>query len=808
MQPTRHADDSTPPAPASGSSPSPWPMRSDEPLALGLRQPLTATVATGVILVVGWLGALSFGLGSGLSAYQPAMTLQAVAGLWFGAWGIVAATVGGILWTVLGSVPDPLVFVPGHIVHAGLCAVVFRTFGFDPRLTRVRDFWAFVLAAVVVGNLIGTALNVTLVALLTVESHSLQWWLILAGAEVFGNGLPCLLLGTAMLKTLSPIVVESSIFCRSWWRSIKRPLHLWRPFRDQPILVKLLVGLGAVALVPIAAVTIDVIGSSQARVREEAERGQQELVEQIARDLDALFREQWNRLGEPVELSEVAGRLKKRRALSDRERALLAGGKSVVVLGPGRAEAPADSLHFLEPLPDDPSRVRETSVPMRAVRKVVRRHLTRISQRWGVWRSDGKPVLPHGKVELPPHDEREFSAISRIQYLKGPDGAYMLASEQLADQGWQVWTTIPTAEARVAAQSWRLNFNAIVASLAVLVTFVVGGYLARTLQQPISRLTETVCQAGRTGLGVRAQVDRHDEVGQLAEAFNQMSDDLARHIENLRRTTAEKERMSQEIQIAADLQRRILPTAKPPLGPFQLGALCVPAREVGGDFYDFIPVADSQVAIVVGDASGKGLAAGFFMSTVRSFIRALVVDGPDPQTILRKVNFPVYHDSLLSEKFMTLLYLLVDPEQPAVRFANAGHPAAICYRAGRGQCELVDGPGLPLGVDADNPIEGGQVHLEPGDVLLVVTDGATEAFDPDNEAFGFQRLIAALQAEHAGSADQICQGIRSRVMAFTRGRPQSDDLTILALKLASDPAWVKKGQQNTQNNIDPVAWGV
>ena len=122
------------------------------------------------------------------------------------------------------------------------------------------------------------------------------------------------------------------------------------------------------------------------------------------------------------------------------------------------------------------------------------------------------------------------------------------------------------------------------------------------------------------------------------------------------------------------------------------------------------------------------------------------------------------------------------PDDPVVRFANAGHLAAIHYRAATDTCEEMDGPGLPLGVDDPNPIAGREARLEPGDVVVLYTDGVTDAFDPDDKAFGTERLETLVRAEHSGSPDEICQAVSREVIAFARGRPQFDDLTLVVLK--------------------------
>ena len=757
--------------------PSPWTRRPDEPLSVGPRHLVVLVGTAFLTVVVGWLGALSFGLGRGLSAYQPAMTLQVLSGLWLGGWGVLAGVVSGIIWNSLADVPNWAAFVPGHILYGVVCAAVFRIGGFDPRLPRKRDFWAFVLSAVVLSNVLGTALNVMLLAQVGETWHPVGWWMVLAGAKMCGNGLPCLILGTALLKTLSPLVVGSNVFCRTWWRSPTRPARLIRSFRNQPIMVKLLLGLGVAVLLPMAAVSVETIWSSRAQARQHAETQQQALARTVAAELDVLLSQQWGRLGEAQPLGAAARRL----ALSAPARSALAEGQRVIVQGPGDEAHPTKSLHFLQGLSRTPPVVREATVPLRRLAEIVVRRAAPKRQ-WGIQLPTGRIMTCSEDFVLPDPGQEWVSPSGPARYGPGPGGPTMLNAATFSPHGWQIWITRPESEATLDAVSWRMSFTTVTVSLALLISLVVSAYLARTLEHPISRLTQTVRQAGRTGLGVRAVVDREDEIGQLAQAFNQMSEDLAQYVEDLQHATAEKERLAREMEITANLQRRILPTATPALGAYELAALCQPARQVAGDFYDYVPAGDGRTAIVIGDASGKGLSAGFFMAAVRSILRTAVSDNPDPQTVLRKINVPIYRDSVLNEKFMTLFYVLVTPDDPVLRFANAGHLAAIWYRAASDTCEDMDGPGLPLGVDDVNPVVGQQAALEPGDGVLLYTDGVTDAFNPDDEAFGLDRLKEVVRAEHDRSPAEICDAVRRAATDFMRDRAQFDDITLVALK--------------------------
>jgi predicted SnoaL-like aldol condensation-catalyzing enzyme len=242
----------------------------------------------------------------------------------------------------------------------------------------------------------------------------------------------------------------------------------------------------------------------------------------------------------------------------------------------------------------------------------------------------------------------------------------------------------------------------------------------------------------------------------------------------------ERERIEQELQVASQIQQALLPEATPELNGWELTTYYEPAREVGGDFYDFLELEDGRLGLVVGDATGKGMPAALVMATTRGMLRAVVQSVESPGEVLARVN-----EALVAEippnMFVTCLYAILDPKCGSLRYANAGHDLPYLRRHyGEGAHEL-RAAGMPLGMMPDMSYEEKETSLGEGDRVLFYSDGLVEAHDPKREMFGFPRL-QRLVAEHAeeGSLEDF---LMEELYSFTgEGWEQEDDITLLTLQ--------------------------
>jgi sigma-B regulation protein RsbU (phosphoserine phosphatase) len=219
--------------------------------------------------------------------------------------------------------------------------------------------------------------------------------------------------------------------------------------------------------------------------------------------------------------------------------------------------------------------------------------------------------------------------------------------------------------------------------------------------------------------------------------------------------------------------------------PVEIFAMMEPAREVGGDLYDFFPTADGRVAFLIGDVSGKGVAAAMFMARTKNLFRlatSMAQGGASPAEIVGRVNRELCegNDTMM---FVTLYFGVLDPKSGDLKFCNAGHDSP--YRLGGGKAVLAGGAqGMALGIDAGWAYETGSLRLAPGEALYFYTDGITEAADPEDALFTKQRLEDALKRDTAAPLDRLIGAVTEAVRDFVRGAAQSDDITALAIRLA------------------------
>lgn len=240
-----------------------------------------------------------------------------------------------------------------------------------------------------------------------------------------------------------------------------------------------------------------------------------------------------------------------------------------------------------------------------------------------------------------------------------------------------------------------------------------------------------------------------------------------------------------ELDVAREIQESILPRrfpAFPERAEIDLFATMVPAKEVGGDFYDFFFVDDDRVALVVGDVSGKGVPAALFMAVSRTLVKSVALEGVAPSACLARVNRLLCGDNE-AEMFVSIFYALLDLRDGAVAYANGGHNRPFVVR-GNGASEMLPSTnGTVLGVLDDLDYSEATTRLAPGESLFLYTDGVTEAFDVSGRMFGEDRLAQALAARANASAEVCVQGVVADVARFAGDAPQSDDVTALAVVL-------------------------
>ncbi len=246
----------------------------------------------------------------------------------------------------------------------------------------------------------------------------------------------------------------------------------------------------------------------------------------------------------------------------------------------------------------------------------------------------------------------------------------------------------------------------------------------------------------------------------------------------------QNDRMAGELKVARDIQLGIVPTVCPMVPgrhDFEMHASMDPAREVGGDLYDFFLMPDGRLAFSIGDVSGKGVPAALFMAVTITLLRAVGDRYTDPDEIITRVNQPLCRDND-SCMFVTLFFAVYDPTSGALEYTCGGHPPGYVLRAGAAPEPLPRTAGAGLGVSDEILFESAATTLQPGDRLFLYTDGVTEAHDGRGELFGDARLADALTAAGDAGPEELTANVKCAVDAFAAGAEQYDDITMLALQ--------------------------
>ena len=242
----------------------------------------------------------------------------------------------------------------------------------------------------------------------------------------------------------------------------------------------------------------------------------------------------------------------------------------------------------------------------------------------------------------------------------------------------------------------------------------------------------------------------------------------------------QQERLERELQLASEIQQRFQPAAPPLVPGYELQGISFPCYEIGGDYYDFIPRADGRLVIALGDVSGKGTAAALLMSSLHAAIHAQSGSHDTLVDTVTAVN-KYLAENIPPNRFVTLFFAELDPESGALSFLNAGHnPPLIVHAAGT--VEQLSSGGLPLGIKGDAEYREGRTHLKHGDVLVIYSDGVTEAASPSGEEFGPTRLYEVVSRNVDASAAGIRDRIESALTKFSQGTQAADDITLVIVK--------------------------
>jgi len=354
----------------------------------------------------------------------------------------------------------------------------------------------------------------------------------------------------------------------------------------------------------------------------------------------------------------------------------------------------------------------------------------------------------------------------------------------LESTGWSLGLVFPRDELMAdVTRHYRLTLLFGFAGLLMLFCVII--WIARGITSPLRALTSATRTMAEGDLDMHfPSIQRTDEVGRLAASFAIMRESLRTHIHDLTQTTAAKERIESELKIAHDIQMGILPRLFPPFPErrdMDIYAMIKPAREVGGDLYDFFFIDADHLCFTVGDVSGKGVPAALLMAVAKILIKSKATQGLTAEVILARVNEDLALDNP-SMMFVTLFLGILDVSTGEVVYGNAGHPTPYLLGAGGRIVPLSTTGGMALGVVGDFVYRYETVVLQKNESLFLYSDGVTEAANIRDEFFMEERLEKALSELKDRPLKTLVDGTLEKIEAFAQDAPQADDITMMAVR--------------------------
>ncbi len=315
-----------------------------------------------------------------------------------------------------------------------------------------------------------------------------------------------------------------------------------------------------------------------------------------------------------------------------------------------------------------------------------------------------------------------------------------------------------------------------------LLTILVGIFLSYILTsiiiKPVKKLEEGARIVGMGDLNYVIEVNTSDELGVLAEEFNRMTTKL----KEAQQEIIEKERYEEQLEIARRIQENLLPDKLPQLKEIELSAYYKAAKGVGGDYYDVIEFGKNKIGLIIADVSGKGVPAALVMVMIRTMFHTIGKVFMHTSRTLEVINNGIT-GRLTGDKFATMFYLLYDYKTGKLQFSNAGHNVVFLYRKRENKIYELDTEGIPVGVLPDSTYGIDETQMEEGDMILLYTDGITEAMDEKENLFGSDRVKNIIKENHNLPAEELKQKIIDEITKFTGTAPQHDDMTLVLMKV-------------------------
>ena len=417
--------------------------------------------------------------------------------------------------------------------------------------------------------------------------------------------------------------------------------------------------------------------------------------------------------------------------------------------------------------------------------------------------SEKGTVITHPVSEFQMHNLSELarqannnSVVKITEQMMQTDEGY-LPFKSLIDQRpcWMYFNTLPQTKWRMAVifiEDELLSglqklfiFTIILGILGVILLSVMVILYSAQITKPLRRLTMIADVIGSGDFNVNIKEDRSTrEIFLLGNAFSRMQTELKDYIRNLESTTAAKERFESELNIAHDIQQGMIPKIFPPFPDrkdIDIYALLVPARQVGGDFYDFFFLDDETLCFAIGDVSDKGVPASLLMAMTITLFRAKSDMQHDIHELVNSINHDISKDNV-NLMFVTFFMGILNLKTGNMKYCNAGHNYPLLIRQGGTVQALSETHGFPLGISENQLYKSGEIKIERGETLVLYTDGITEALSITGGFYGDERFAELIRGRCLDlDPKQISETIMEDVASFTRNPEQSDDITLLVL---------------------------
>jgi len=364
------------------------------------------------------------------------------------------------------------------------------------------------------------------------------------------------------------------------------------------------------------------------------------------------------------------------------------------------------------------------------------------------------------------------------------DGVTYLRFGRFMDNGWLLSIQIPENEIFAEMEDQNNRFSILIAFSSITMILLAYLLISKLINDPIKKLITDVSQLALGNLDTQIIIASNDELGLLAKTFNKMTSDLKKSIEENIRERAEKERIGAELGVAKAIQASMLPCIFPPFPDrpeLDLFALMLPAREVGGDFYDFYFVDTDTLAVVIADVSGKGVPAALFMVIAKTLIKNNS-SSKNPKVVFESVN-KILCEGNDTGMFVTAFMGFFHIPTGRFTYVNAGHNPPLIKKRNNGYVFLKNEPCLILAWLDNAKYREEEIILEPGDSIYLYTDGVTEAMNTNKDLFGDDRLLLAMNQYRDLPPEELLDAIKKEVDRFAEGAEQADDITMLALKI-------------------------